>query len=70
MLDWFSSSLLGRAVVGSLYADLLALFGDGVLITDAAPLALGVGGLSLGVIPIPPPLLLVILMFRSIVDGC
>ena len=59
---------------GQLYvpwnADLLVLFGDGVLDIDAAPLALGVGGLSLGVIPIPPPLLLVTLMFRSIVDGC
>ena len=57
-------------MVGSLDADLLVLFGDGVLDIDAAPLVLGVGGLSLGVIPIPPPLLLVILMFRSIVDGC
>ena len=68
MLTSICSSLLGRAVVGSLDADLLALFGDGVL--SIAPLALGVGGLSLGVIPIPPPLLLVILMFRSIVDRC
>jgi hypothetical protein len=34
-----------RAVVDSLDADLLALFGDGVLSTDVAPLALGVGGL-------------------------
>jgi hypothetical protein len=64
------SSLLGRAVVDSLDADLLALFGDGVLSTDVAPLVLGVGGLSLGVLSIPPPLLLVILMLRSIVDGC
>jgi hypothetical protein len=31
-----------RAVVDSLDADLLALFGDGVLSSDVAPLALGV----------------------------
>jgi hypothetical protein len=62
--------LFGRAVVDSLDADLLALFGDGVLSTDVAPLVLRVGGLSLGVLPIPPPLLIVTLMLESIVGGC
>jgi hypothetical protein len=66
------SSLVGRVAVDSLDADLPVLFGDGVLSPVVALLALGVGGLFLklfGVLPIPPPLLLVILMLESIVGG-
>ena len=59
-----------RAVVGSPDAGLLALFGDGDLITETAPLVLGVGGLFLSALPWSPPLLLVTLMLESIVGGC
>jgi len=59
-----------RIAADCLDVDPLVLLGDGVLRTDAAPLALGVGGLSLCVLPVPSPLLLVVLMLRSIVDGC
>jgi hypothetical protein len=59
-----------RAVVGPPDAGLLAQIGDGVLITETAPLVLGVGGLFLSVLPCSPPLLLVTLMLESIVGGC